>query len=538
MYSFIIRNGLIYDGTGGPARKADIAIQDDGIAYIGRELKAKARTNIDVAGLAVAPGFIDLHSHTDWTIFANPMAESKLLQGVTTEVICNCGIGLFPVNSRRKGELKKFLSVYGVALPEGGVGWRNFCEYAQILNQIGLGLNLAPLVGHSALRIAAMGSEDRDPSASELDEMKALLAECLNQGAWGLSTGLVYPPSSFGKTYELIQLAGVVGSLDALFTCHLRSESGLLLESIDEVLRIGEASCARVQVSHLKAIGKPYWGSGRLALEKILDAQKNGVNTGTDQYPYDATSTTLTVIVPSWAQDGGAGEMLNRLADPQLRERLERDIGNAVNLRGGSEKIIIASVGSKRNACLCGRSIAEIAGGWDCNAEQAIIRLLLEEEAAVSALYFSLSPDDVESILSSPLVAVASDGQAMSAEKDAGKGVHPRSYGTFPRILGKYVREKKSVPLETAIYKMTSLPASRLNLINRGILQPGAMADIVVFDPGTINDNADYLKPHQYPTGIKYVFVNGRLAVDSGELTGATAGRVLVKPRRLLQTID
>lgn len=538
MYSVIIRNGLIYDGTGGLPQKADIALQDDEIVYIGKELLAEARLVIDAAGLAVAPGFIDLHSHTDWTIFSTPMAESKLLQGVTTEVICNCGIGVFPVNNCREEELKKFLSIHGVALPKGEINWRNFSEYAQTLNQIGLGLNLTPLVGHSALRIAAMGSENRDPSANELDEMKALLAECLNQGAWGLSAGLVYPPSCYGKTEELIELAGVIAALDAIFTFHLRSESGLLLQSIDEVIRIGEISCARVQVSHLKAIGKPYWGSGKLALDKISDAQGRGVNIGTDQYPYDATSTTLTVIIPAWVHDGGVSEMLKKLADSQLRERLEQEISSEVCLRGGPEKIVVASVGSKRNAGLCGQSIADIAKFWRCGAEEAIIRLLLEESAAVGALYFSLSPDDLQYILSSPLVSVASDGQAMSAETDAGKGVHPRSYGTYPRILGKYVREKKSIPLETAIYKMTSLPASRLNLMDRGVLRPGARADIVLFDPATVIDNADYLKPHQYPTGIQYVFVNGQVAVENSKITGKAAGRVLVKPRRSPQTID
>lgn len=527
MYSTIIRNGTIYDGSGKPPEQADIAIQDGKIVYIGQTLNSPAHKFIDATGLAVAPGFIDIHSHTDLSIFLNPLADSKLLQGVTTEVTGNCGIGFFPVNQNRKNELESYLKMHGTTLPGVGITWGSFEEYSQVLNQIGIGLNIAPLVGHSILRMAVMGSDNRVPSKGELAEMKRLLSESLKQGAWGLSTGLVYPPSSFGQTEELIELAKVLASLDALFTSHVRNESETLLESIDEVIRIGEESGARVQVSHLKAIGKPNWGKGKLALDKIKAASRKGVNIGADQYPYAASSTALTVVVPAWAHDGGVNALLERLANPELREKLQQEIGKEVNARGGPERIMIASVSSARNASLTGKNIAEIASMWQCGEEDAIVRLLLEEEAAVSAVYFSISPDDMEYILSSSMVAVGSDGMGMSVEKNSGKVAHPRSYGTFSRVLGKFVREKQIMTLETAIYKMTRLPAVRLQLFDRGLVKVGAVADLTLFDPNTVSDAADFTNPHKYSLGIKHVLVNGQLAVEDGKLTGVAAGCVL-----------
>jgi len=514
---------------GGLPQKADIAIQDDKITYIGKNSNDPAHKMIDATGLVVAPGFIDIHSHTDFTVFANPMADSKLLQGVTTEVTGNCGIGLFPVNQSQKNDLEIFLKMHGVALPDTGITWQTFNEYCQSLDQIELGINLVPLVGHANLRMAVMGADDRSPSKVELDEMKKLLFECLNQGAWGLSTGLVYPPSSFGKIGELIELAKVVAALDSLFTSHVRNESGGLLDAVDEVIRIGEESGARVQVSHLKAIGKPNWGKGKIALDNIRVATRRGVNIGADQYPYEASSTALTVLVPPWAHSGGVKALLERLVNPELCEKLKQAIGEEVEVRGGPERVVISSIVSDRNALLSGKNIAEISSMWQCKTEDAIVRLLLEEKAAVSAVYFSMSPHDMEYILSNSAVAIGSDGMGMSTEKDFSKVVHPRSYGTFPRVLGKFVREKQIVSLETAIYKMTQLPATRLKLVDRGVIKVGAVADLTLFDPDIVNDVSDYTHSHKYPIGIKYVLVNGQLAVEDSNLTGVAAGQVLRK---------
>ena len=529
MCTTIIQNGTVYDGSGAPPEQADITIQNGKIVCIGQASNHQAHKVIDATGLAVAPGFIDIHSHTDLTISSNPLSNSKLLQGVTTEATGNCGISLFPVNQNRRDELKKYLKMHGAILPETGITWHDLEEYSQVLEQIGLGLNIAPLVGHSPLRMAVMGSDNRKPLKGELDQMKYLLEKSLKQGAWGLSTGLVYPPSSFGETEELIELSKVLAEFDSLFTCHVRNESGSLLESVEELIRLGKESGARVQFSHLKALGKPNWGKGKLALTRIKAAAAQGVDIGTDQYPYEASCTALSVVVPPWVHDGGVNALLERLVKPDLSEKLKREIAQEIKGRGGSARIMIAGVASTHNASLTGKYLNDIASLWQCEPEEVVIRLLLEEEAAVSAVYFSISPDDMEFIIADTDVAVGSDGMGMSIEKNSGTVVHPRSYGTFPRVLSKFVREKKILSLAAAIHKMTQLPAARLKLTDRGMIKTGMAADLTLFDPNVVSDTADFTDSHKYPVGIIYVLVNGQLAVEKGKLTGISAGSVLRK---------
>jgi N-acyl-D-amino-acid deacylase len=529
MSSFLIRGAQVIDGSNREPFRGDIAVENGMITEVSPSIKGGGKTVIEADGLVAAPGFIDIHSHTDLTIFKHPLAESKALQGVTTEVIGNCGIGAFPVNPERRSLLIDYLRMHEFHLPSDGLSWDHFTQYADQLDRIGLGLNLAPLAAHGALRIAILGAEDRIPGDKELERMKNLLVDSLEQGAWGLSTGLIYPPGSFAKTEELVDLAKIVARYGAIYTSHIRGEGATLMEALDEAIRIGKKSGVRVEVSHLKAMGKDNWGRGKEALSKLEKARQSGVDIAADQYPYEATSTSLTALVPPWAHAGGVSELLRRLASPETAERLQSEILREINQRGGPGRIVIAGIGSGKNVELSGKNVSQIAELWNCAPEIAVMRLLLEEKAAVGAVYFSLSGEDVAAILSSDQVSFGSDGMGMNAEEDPGKSAHPRSYGTFPRILGVYAREKGTLSMAKAIHKMTGLVAGRMDLKNRGFIKPGFTADLVLFDPLTIQDRSTFDHPHQYATGVVHTWVNGCPTVQEGRITGNTPGRVLRK---------
>lgn len=529
MDKLLICGGTVVDGSGSPGIKADIALEAGLITEIAPTIKPLGHKVLDATDLVVSPGFIDIHSHTDGFIFANPFAESMLFQGVTTEVTGNCGIGTFPVNPHRADELADHLTMHGFSLPEEGISWSDFSEYASTVEKTAIGLNLAPLIGHGALRIAAMGSKNQPPSETEMAQMKNLLDRDLKQGAWGLSTGLIYPPGSYAQTEELIELGKVLAKHDALFTSHVRGESETLLTAIDEVIEISEKSGVRVEVSHLKAIGEPNWGKGKLALDRILEAHSKGIPIGADQYPYEASNTVLSVLVPAWVHDGGVKALLGRLADPTLKDQLESEIADKIAERGGAPRIMIASVGSNRNRQFVGKRLNEVAAACNLSPAQTVVRLLLEEQAIVDGIYFSISETDLEYILANLTVAVGSDGAGIEAKKSAAESVHPRYYGTFSRVLGHFVRDRKLLTLEQAIYKMTGLPAKRLQLARRGLLRKGFAADLVVFDPNVINDTATFADPHHYAIGNRFVIVNGELVAEDGKLTGKAPGQVLRK---------
>ena len=519
----------MWTGREGLPYRGDVALEGEHVAAVGPRIDGPADQEIPGGGLAAAPGFIDIHTHTDATIFAHPLAESKAMQGVTVEVIGNCGLGAFPVNPDRRNTLADYLKMHDFEFPKEGLDWKNFNQYATRLEQLGLGVNVAALVGHGALRIAVMGAESRDPTSAELIAMEELLAEALNEGVWGMSAGLIYPPGSYAKTEELIALAKVLARWGALYTTHIRGESGTLMQALDEAIRIGKESGARVEVSHLKAMGKGNWGRGRELLEKLEAARRAGVDIAADQYPYEATSTSLSALIPEWAHAGGVNALLQRLSSPDLVPRLEEEIIREMTVRGGPEKIMITSLSSgSRNLGFSGKTVARIAGNWGCIPEQAVIRLLIEEQAAAGAVFFSLSEEDVAAILASDKVSVGSDGRGRNAADDSGEATHPRSYGTFARILGLHVRQKRLLPLEKAVYKMTALPAGRLGLTGRGLLRSGFAADLVLFDPSAVEDRADFNDP-QYAAGIVHVWVNGRPIIHGGKFTGERPGRVLRK---------
>ena len=529
MGNIILRGGTIVDGTGAPAYQGDVWIEDDKIKEVGRVKNDAGAKIIDVAGLIVAPGFIDLHTHTDRKIFDTPLGDSKVMQGVTTEVTCNCGIGPFPASLDRMDELESYLSTLSGSLPKEGITWKDFNGFAAAVEKVNPGINLAMLTAHGAVRIAVIGWEDRPATLAEMERMQNLLDESLAQGAWGMSTGLIYPPGSFAPPDELTQLAKVLAKHETLYTSHVRGESATLMNSIDEAIELGRTSGARVEVSHLKAIGKPFWGQGMEALRRIEAARAEGVDIWADQYPYEATATSLSALAPGWIQGGGIAAMLKRLEDPELQERILSAIAQEITIRGGADRVKISVVTTTQNQQWVGKSIQDVAFARKLAPEEAVRQLLVEEKAKINAVYFSLGEVDLDGIMRSPIVSVGSDGQAMNPQRDSAESVHPRSYGTFPRVLGLFAREKQLISLELAVHKMSGLPAKVLRMPDRGLVKPGLKADLTVFDPATVIDQADFANPHRYPVGIPFVFVNGTVAVRDSRLTGNGRGKVLRK---------
>lgn len=528
MDSMLIKGATVVDGSGQSSRKADVAIAAGRIVAIGDDTAGfGSGTVVDADGLVLAPGFIDIHSHTDMTLFRYPLVESKAFQGVTLEVIGNCGLGLFPVATGGEQQLAEYLALHDFHLSEDGITWRDCASWAAAVERQGLGINVAPLVGHAALRIAAMGLDNRPPTAAELARMKDLLQAALRQGAWGMSTGLIYPPGSFADTEELIALAEILAAHGALYASHVRGEGETLVEAVDEAITIGRKSGVRVQFSHLKAMGRSNRGRAGELVAKLAAARNTGIDIAADQYPYAASATTLAAVVPQWAHAGGAAALLQRLQDQELRPRLVAEIETAMAAREGAAGIMVSNCRSPQNRHLSGSTVADIATGWKLAAAEAVIRLLVEEQGAVGAIFFSMAEDDVASILANPDIMVGSDGHGLNSDDAAGEATHPRSYGTFARILGKYVREERLLPLEKAIYKMTALPAARLGLTDRGLVRKGFVADLVLFDPATVADQATYADPHRYATGIVHLLVAGQPVIWDGCLTGCRPGRVL-----------
>ena len=527
----LIKNASIIDGTGQPAYRGDLAISGGRIAAVLPSINDGAQQIIQADGLVLAPGFIDIHSHIDRLIFKNPFAQSMLFQGVTSAVSGNCGIGAFPVNPLQKETLVAYLRMHSFFFLPDGISWTDFSGYSDRLEKSGIAVNVVPLVPHGALRIAVMGMENRDPKPDELKRMQELLHVNLEQGAWGMSTGLIYPPGSFSKTAELIALAKVLARYNALYASHVREEDTNLFSGLEEAVRIGKESGARVEVSHLKSMGQKNWGLSRNILDALEEARKGGVDIYGDQYPYDATSTILAAVIPRWVHEGGQEEMLKRLSSDKLKQKIKNEIEQMIDFRGGPKRIVISYLSTDRNKGLIGKDIGTIADSWKISPTEAFIRVILEEKAAVEAVYFALSEADVETIAADENVVVCTDGDALNAEEDAALSPHPRSYGTFPRVLGLYVRKNGILSLPAAIHKMTGLPASRLGFDDRGLLKAGFAADLVLFDAGKIEDMATFDNPHKYSVGISHLFVNGRPVISERRITGNAPGKVLKHAR-------
>jgi len=532
VFDTIIQGGEIIDGTGKKAYKADLGIADDKIAAIGKLEGRETRLRIDAAGRYVTPGFIDLHTHSDATVLLAPMMESKIQQGVTLEVTGNCGDSAAPLRGEAVEDQARSLARDG----DLACDWRSVGEYLARVEAKGIATNYATIAGHGTIRASVIGHAMRRPSAQELETMKALLREALEQGAFGLSTGLIYPPSAYGDIDELAELSSVMAAYGGFYASHIRNEGARLLESVEEALAIGDRAGVPVQLSHHKAAGRRNWGKVKESLAMIEEARARGRDVTADQYPYIASSTGLGTVLPDWVHDGGAKALVERIRQSAVRERLRAELASALPgwenpaTNNGWNNIVISGCASDHGTE--GMSLQDVAKAGDEDPLDAAFRLLIDNDGSVQVVMFSMCEDDVATVMRSPYVCVGSDStaRAPSGPMSGGKP-HPRCYGTFPRVLGHYVREDGILGWEEAVRKMTSLSAARLGLANRGRLSEGAYADVVVFDPKTIRDLATFTDPHRFPEGIDAVFVNGTLAVEHGVQTRALAGRVLRRGR-------
>ncbi len=518
MTDILIRGGLVIDGTGAPARRADVAITDGRLTDVGQVAGRRAGRMIDARDRVLTPGFIDIHSHSDEAMFVNSAMESALHQGVTLAVCGNCGGSSAPVHGLAAEELDRDLGRLGVRR-----AWSHFYEYADAVERNTASLNVCSFVGHGTLRMSVMGAEARPPTSVELDEMRALLSRAMDEGAVGLASGLIYPPSAYGTADELAALCAVVRQKGGLYASHIRDEGAKLLEAVEEGLEIARRSRVRAELSHHKAAGRTNWGRVAQSVARIEAARAEGVDVQADQYPYTASSTGLAVTIPNWVHEGGSARLTERLRDPSVRQRIR---GEETETGRAWDRIVIAR--ALLHPEYGGRSVAELAATagkdpleWTCDT-------LVEHEGAVDIIHHSMSEEDVRFVMARPWIAIGSDSRANAPYGPLSFGKpHPRSYGTFPRVLGRYAREEKVLTLEDAVRKMTSLPARHLRLRDRGVLRIGAAADVVVFDPATVADTATYEDPHRYPAGIEHVIVNGALALESGETTQERSGRFL-----------
>jgi len=526
MLDLVIRSGQVLDGTGSPGFAADIGIKDGRIWKINRPGTEKAKVMINAKGLVVSPGFIDMHSHSDDALLINGKAESKIRQGVTTEVIGNCGDSGAPINNTIRKEMKKT----GTPLVSARVkiDYSTLKDYARKLERQGISVNVAPLVGHGNLRKMVVGYDDRLPTRAELQKMKRVLAVAMKHGAFGMSTGLIYPPGSYAQTPELIELAKVAASFGGIYTSHIRGEGGTLFKAVKEAITIGKKAKIPVEISHHKAGGKKNWGKVRGARKLMEEARRRGVEVTCDVYPYIASSFGLVNMLPDWAHEGGPEKILDRLRSEQFRSNVRREMEQGSLASAHWDRTMIAQC--PKHTPYQGKFVSQLAKKSKKNPFDFAFDLLIEENLAVSVVRFGLAEKDVEYVLGYENSMIGSDGSALALYGVLGRGhPHPRNYGTFPRVLGHYVRERGIISLPEAVRKMTALPAQKLGLRDRGVLRPGAWADLVVFNQDTIGDVASYSDPKKYPRGIEYVTVNGVLTVSRGRHTGAKAGMVLTK---------
>lgn len=510
----LIRHVSVLDGSGSPASTADIFLAADRVEAIGTLGAIDADMILDGTGLTAAPGFIDIHSHSDFTLPILPGAHSKVHQGVTTEVIGMCGDSPAPLTPATREAAR-------LADPELPWDWQSFGDYLDYLRRRGLGLNVVPIVGHGTVRAAVLGDTDRVPSPEEVAAMQRLVVQAMDEGAWGISTGLIYPPGMYAATDELVELARVAAGRGGLYFSHIRGEGTRLLSAVGEAIEIAQRAEIPVQIAHLKASKPEAWSHLPRALEMLDGARARGLDVAADRYPYTASSNSLSASLPPWAHDGGRTALLERLRDSEERFRIETDTRPRQ-----WDKVLIAH--SPNDPQLEGLTVADIAARRGQRPVETVLEILLETESRISVIHFGMSEDNLRSVLRHPGIMIGSDAAARAPEGPTGEGKpHPRGYGTFPRVLGKYVREERVLSLPEAVFKMTGLPADRLGLSDRGRLAEGMKADVVLFDPSTVRDRATYTNPHQYPAGIVYVWVNGDLVVGPEGHTGSLPGRVL-----------
>lgn len=529
MHNILIKDGTLIDGTGSPGLPRDVAIDGAKIAGIFKHSESKASMTIDAKGLIVCPGFIDIHSHSELHLLANPLAESKIRQGVTTELVGNCGGSSAPA----LGEVRISLADYAKPLLVK-VDWTSLDEYLLRLSDLRASVNVATLVGASTIRSAVMGGTASAPTAAQMTRMKELLADAMLQGAYGLSSGLIYAPGCYATTEELIALASVSSALGGFYASHIRGEGLSLEKAVEEAITVGREAHTKVQISHHKACGRRCWGTVTKTLKTIEDARASGVDVTFDVYPYTASCTSLDTILPPWAREGRKEDIISRLKDPETRGRIKKEMETssesweAIAAEDGWENIYLIGLKNAQNRRFENRPVSEMAAELRKDPGEAALDLIVDEDLMAGAIFHEISEDDVVKVMSHPLASIGSDGEAEAPYGPTSEcASHPRAYGTFPRVLGRYVREKKVLTLEDAIRKMTSLPADRIGLKDRGRIGTGMAADIVVFDPQKVSDTATFEDSHRFPQGIKCVIVNGLVTVMDGEHTKERAGLVL-----------
>ena len=528
-FDLLIAGGTIYDGTGGPPFRGDIGTAGGAVRSIGRIRASRATTIIKAEGMAVSPGFIDVHDHTAESLLVNPRAESAVRQGVTTLVSGECGDSPFPLTEEAFEKMRlALLAEYGLDL-----NWRDIRGFLGRIDEAGAALNYATFVGHGPVRAAAMGFGNRAPSAAELERMKALVGEAMAGGALGLSSGLEYTPGSFASTEELIELCRVAARSGGVYATHMRDEEAGILDAVDEALRIAKETPIRLQISHLKIGYAVNWPKFPALLDRLERARAAGIDFRCDRYPYIAWATGLDMFFPLWSREGTTEDFIARLRDASLQDRLRAEVAAKEKELGSWENVLISSVATDKNRPLEGMNILAAATRSGQSPYEFMRGLLVEETGRVGMITFAMSEDQLKVLLAHPLVGVGSDGSAVAPYGPLAKGKpHPRFYGTFPRVLGKYVREEKVVSLEEIVRKMTAMPAAHLGFVRRGMLKIGWAADVCVFDPERVIDKATFTEPAVYPEGIRQVVVNGEVVVDEGRHTGRLPGKVLRKNSR------
>lgn len=531
MLDVLIQNAEIIDGTKAPRYKGDIAIEGEQIVAIGPQAGVAAQTVIDAAGRVVVPGFIDMHSHADLTLLAAPEGESLVHQGITTVVTGQCGLSPAPLNSKNKRETLRAINTLGA--PTASIPWdemSSFSAFLDYLQQLKPAVNVVPLVGQGMISAAVLGYSAASPSGDQIKQMQRLVHDAMDSGAFGISTGLIYPPGSFTPTEELVQMVKPVAEHNGLYFSHIRGESETLIEAIQEAIEIGRQVGVPVQISHFKAAGRSNWDKAARALALIDQARAEGLDVTADMYPYLAGLTHLAVLLPQWALEGGVMGVLRRLTLPWERRKIIQA------MRVGEEQIAeditwdqILICKSRKKAYLL-RYISELATQEGKDPYTWVLDALLKTLGDIAMVIFLMSEDNVKMQLQHSAMMIGTDGFGLATEGPMASGaLHPRSFGTYPRLLGHYVREEGVLSLEEASWKASGLPAQKLRLANRGAIKKGYQADLVIFEPGVIQDQATYAEPLQYPSGIDYVLVNGEVVIDQGKQTTARPGKVIRK---------
>ena len=536
MYDLLIENTKIVDGAGNPWREGNVAVKDERIVAVGSTLSNEAVVKLDGRGLVTCPGFIDFHTHSDIALLVNPLAESSIRQGITTQVGGNCGVSAAPLSDEEVGNLQEVFLYSGQraiidALPET---WQSMAEYLDLFRKNGIATNFISHVGNSNLRRIVIGEGEKSPSSEEMEKMKSVMIQALEDGAWGLSTGLAFVPDRYSTTEELIELGHVLRRYGRSHSTHMRDYVKFLMESTAETIRIAEEADTPIDIAHFTSISPQFWGRIQMAIEMIEEARNRGVDIAFDNptlYTRGSSGGGGQNLLPPWALEGGIEKMLERMRDPEQAARAKQDVmsGGWTNWFSINwDDTLLTKVSTSRNQRYVGQTITQIAAARGEEPIDTVFNLLLEENAQFHMAPVTKCWDDIDYVVQHPLCKIASDGTSLAPYGPLAGSMHPRAYGTYPRVLGRLVRGRGVLRLEDAVRKMTSAPAARLGLKDRGLLREGLAADVCVFDPETVIDRADWEHLEAYPEGIKTVIVNGQIVIRGGEHTGVLPGRVLV----------